>query len=59
MNLRYQKYKSEINSIVFYLTLLYIEKNHKKKNVWLVFIYYILKNYDLYITYYILHFCNI
>ena len=55
MNLRYQKYKSEINSIVFYLTLLYIEKNH----VWLVFIYYILKNYDLYITYYILHFCNI
>ena len=31
MNLRYQKYKSEINSIVFYLKFLYIEKNHKKK----------------------------
>ena len=41
MNLRYQKYKSEINSIVFYLTLLYIEKNHKKKMFgWFLYIIY-------------------
>ena len=37
--------------IVFHLTLLYIKK--LLKNVWLVFIHYILKNYDLHITYYI------
>ena len=40
-----------MHSIVFHLTLLNIEKN-----LWLVFMYYILKNYDLYITYYILLF---
>ena len=38
------------SSILFHLTLLYIEKNILK-NVCLVFIYYILKTYDLYITY--------
>ena len=37
--------------IVFHLNLLYIKK--LLKNVWLVFIHYILKNYDLQITYYI------
>ena len=31
MNLRHQKYKSEIRSTVFHLTLLYIEKNNNKE----------------------------
>ena len=42
MNLRHQKFKNLIHSIAFHLTLSYIEKNCEK-NLWLVFVYDILK----------------
>ena len=55
MNLKHQKYNRSICFIVFHLTLLYRETKYKKY-VWLIFIYYILRNFDLYITYIILLF---